>query len=463
MTGQPAPRGGAWVEPVLACLVGIGLAHTIAFLFTHYYLPQPFFYEPSDIWMDWFNTAYFARDPGTYDAWRTIYPPLSFVIVRLFTLDRCYPLQNGGDFSPGLPPRSCDWLGIVSIHGFYLLAVALCAWTFFKLDRKTAPWRTFAIAAGLPLLGGVERGNLVLVAFVCLILAFGPILKSARMRWIAVALAINLKVYLIGSLMALLLRRRWRWVEAALIATVATYLVSFALLGRGTPWEIYDNILAFNEAQKGAVDFLNIWYTTTYTPHLGLLKSDTFAAGLLIGSKNVDLLLVLIPALVHGTQLAILLAALAIWVRPEAVPTFRLVNLGLLMALITSEAGGYTQVYFIYFVFMERWQGFGRKWAIVASYLLCIALDVPIDKAPLAVVRDTFLFNSTQLVTYYIMLGPFVRPLIVLSVPLALSLVTIRQVHQNIRENGWGDRWRVLGDRRFIKVKIARSEGVSAN
>ena len=461
MTGQPDPRGRIWAEPALAFLVGIGLIYPIYHLFTYYYLPQPFFYEPSDIWMDWFNTAYFARDPGTYDAWRTIYPPLSFVLLRIFTLERCYPLQNGGDFSPGMPPRSCDWLGITSIHGFYLVAVALCAWTFFKLDRKTAPWRTFGIAAGLPLLSGLERGNLVIMAFVCLILAFGPILKSARMRWIAAGMAINLKVYLIAALFPLLLRRRWRWVEAALIATVVTYLISYALLGRGAPWEIYDNIVAFNEAQKDAVDFLNIWYTTTYTPHLGLLKSNNFAASLLIGSKNVDLLLILIPVLVHTTQLTILLAAMAIWLRPEAVPTFRLVNLGLMLALITSEAGGYTQAYFIYFVFMERWQGFGRKWAIVACYLLCVALDVPVDRAPLAVVRDTFLFNTTQLVTYNVMLGPFVRPLIVLSVPFALSLVTIRQVHQHIRENGWGDRWHLLEKAR-IRTPASRTSSLAS-
>lgn len=459
MTGPfPRPRA-SWIEPAMACLVGIGLAYSLYHLFTFAYLPQPFFYEPSDTWMDWFNTAYFARDPGTYDAWRTIYPPLSFVILRIFTLDRCYPLQNGGDFSPGMPPRSCDWLGVASIHGFYLLAVVLCAWTFFKLDRKSAPWRTFAIAAGLPLVAGLERGNLVLVAFVCLILAFGPIIRSARVRWLAVALAINLKVYLIGALVPLLLRRRWRWVEGAAIATVLVFLVSFAILGRGTPWEIYDNILAFNEAQKGAADFLNIWYTTTYTPHLGLLKSEEFGAALLLGSRNVDLLLIVIPALVHTTQLAILLAAFAIWLRPESVPTYRVINLGLMLALITSEAGGYTQVYFMYFVFMERWQGFGRQWAIFICYVLCVPLDFPVDTAPLAVVRDTFFWSTTQLVTYSVMLGPFVRPLLVLTVPFALAMVTIRQVYRDVHRDGWEPRWQLRDPAPGAKAKAVAVSG----
>jgi len=49
-------------------------------------------------------------------------------------------------------------------------------------------------------------------------------------------------------------------------------------------------------------------------------------------------------------------------------------------------------------------------------------------------------------VTFYVMLGPFFRPLIVLSVPFALSLVTLREVWKDIREQGWRLRWRFRND-----------------
>jgi hypothetical protein len=429
--------GGNRVEPVLGLFILASLIYPLWHLFTYAYLPQPFFYSPDDLWADWFNTAYFAYDPGTYDAWRTIYPPLSFVFLRMFTLGYCYTPTNGTDASPGLPARTCDWWGLFSLHAFFLIAIALAAYSFYKWDRKTAPWRTIAVGLGFPFLDGLERGNLVIVSFICLMLAFGPILKSARMRALAIGLAINFKVYLIASLMPLLLRRRWRFVEWGVLSTVLVFLVSFALLGRGTPGEIYRNILEFNEWQSQASDLLGLWFSTTFTPHLGLLNSPLISVPDLIGSRNTDLLLFVIPLLVHSTQAAILLAAVATWLKPGVVPFHRVVNLGLMFALITSEAGGYTQVFFMYFVFFEKFEGWGRRWAIIACYLLAPSTDIPVDTVFTPVVRDTFLWGKTVIVTYYVMLGPFFRPLIVLSVPFALSLVTIRAVWREIQFNGW--------------------------
>jgi len=430
------------IEPLLAILLIASIVYPIYHLLTYSYLPQPFFYAPDDLWADWFNTAYFAYDAGTYDAWRTIYPPLSFVFLRIFTLERCYILHDAADTSAGLHARQCDWWGVLSLHGFYLIAVGLAAYSFYKWDRKTALWRTIGIAIGFPLLDGLERGNLVIISFICLMLAVGPILRSARWRAIAIGLAINFKVYLIAALMPLVLRRRWRFVEWGLIATVLIYIASYALLGRGTPVEIYRNIIAFNEWQSQASDLLGLWYSTTFTPHLGLLNSPLISVPDLIGSWATDFLLIFIPACIHATQIVILLAAFAVWLRPNVIPFYRVINLGLMFALITSEAGGYTQVYFIYLVFFERFEGWGRKWAIIACYLLSPSTDIPVDTVLMPVVRDTFLWGKTVIVTYYVMLGPFFRPLIVLSIPFALSLVTIRQVWRDIAANGRRFPWR---------------------
>lgn len=425
------------IEPLLGIAVALSVVYPVYHLFTYGYLPQPFFYVPDDLWADWFNTAYFSYDPGTYDSWRTIYPPLSFVFLRLFTIPQCYILGDGADFSPGLQARTCDWWGLTSIFLFFAIAVALAAYSFWKTDRKTALWRSLGLGLGLPLLDAVERGNLVIVSFVLLMLGFGPILKSARLRAIAAGLAINFKVYLISALMPLLLRRKWRFVEWGLLATVIAYLVSYAILGRGTPYQIYRNILEFNELQSQAQDLLGLWYATTFTPHLALLNSPLFYAPDLIGSRNTDLALLLLPLMIHATQALILVAAAAIWLCPGSSPSFRAVNLGLMLALITSEAGGYTQMYFIYFVFLEKFEGIGKRWAIVACYVLSLNADIPVGSVPLPVVRDTFLWGQSVVVEYAVMIGPFIRPLIVLSVPVALSLVTIRSAWLDMRAEGW--------------------------
>jgi hypothetical protein len=442
-----------WIEPLFALGIIASLIYPVWHLFNYAFLPQPFFHSPDDLWADWFNTAYFAYDRGTYDAWRTLYPPLSFLFLDLFTLDHCYPIHDAGDWGAGLQARYCDWWGIISLHASYVLAAGLAAYSFYKQDRRTALWRSIALGMGFPLLDGLERGNLVIVAFLMLILGFGPIFKSARARALAVGLAINFKVYLIAALIPLLLRRRWRFVEYGVLATIAVYIVSFAMFGEGTILEIYHNIQSFNEGQAQADDLLGLWYSTTFVPHMGLLNSSVFYAPDFIGSRLTDFLLVFIPFVVHSTQALIVVAAVAVWLRPHVVPYYRVVNLGLLFALITSEAGGYTQVYFIFFVFLERFEGLGRKSAIIACYLLSPSSDIPVEEVLQPVVRHTFLWGTSVFVSFYIMLGPFFRPLLILTVPAALSLVTIRAVWVDIRENGWDFRWRFTAKNRHAATR----------
>jgi hypothetical protein len=148
---------------------------------------------------------------------------------------------------------------------------------------------------------------------------------------------------------------------------------------------------------------------------------------------------------IHAVQAAILLAAAAVWLRPEAVSMRRLTGLALSLALITSESGGYSQALIVLFAFMEPWRGFGAKWAIVAAYILCFQFDLSLDRAP-PVTRDTFLWGYTAIVEYHIMIGPFIRPAIVLSIPFALSCVTMRDVWIDIRKQGWKTRWRFRHD-----------------
>lgn len=431
------------VETVLAAVILGGVVYCLGHLFVRGYLPQPFFYEPFDIYADWFNTAFWARDPGTYDVWKTLYPPLSFVILRLIGIDSCYPQGRAYDPSAGLAARECDWVGLVAIYGFLIIDIALIYYVLRKVDRRTAIQRTICVGLGLPMLDGVERGNLVLISFLFMILAFAPVLKSARLRWLCAGMAINLKVYLIGAVIALLLKRRWRWVEGALIATVAVYLVSYALLGRGTIPEIIRNIQDFSDVQ--ATQLLDFWYSTTYQALLSLLKGDMFPFGLLIGSRNVELILFLIPALQHTAQAIVLLAAAATWLRPEAVPTYRAINLAILLTLITTEPGGYTQIYFMLFVMMEPWKGFWRKWAIAGCYILAIPLDIPIDRAA-EVARDLYFGDGRTTLAYQIMIGPFIRPLLIMTIAAAIAMVTIIEVWKDIRLQGWSTRWRFRRD-----------------
>lgn len=436
-------KTGLAIEWLLSLVVVVSVIYSAIFLWINSHLPQPFFYEPYDIYADWFNTAFWAREKGSYDVWATIYAPLSFVFLRIFGFDHCYLTGRAYDPSAGLAARDCDWLGIGSIWGFFLLDIVLIYLTFRRVDKQTAIPRTLCLGLGWPMLDGLERGNLVLVSFTCLVLAFGPILRKPLFKICMVGLAINFKVYLIAALLPLLLKRRWFFVEASLVSTVAVYAVTLGLLGRGTPQEIFNNLVSWSSL--GTSQPLDMWFATTYNSLRSLLLSDDFPFVLLLGSRSVNLLLIIIPTIQHFTQSMIILAAIMAWLRPEVVPAYRVVNLGVMFALITQESGGYTPVYWSYFVLMEPWSSPGRKVAILIVYLLAPSFDYALDQA-LPVVRDTYFRGTTTIITFYVTLGPILRPLLIQVAAVAISCVTIAQVWQDIRRDGWANRWRFRRD-----------------
>lgn len=436
---RPSPR---WAEYVLAFAVLALLGRAGWTLYAYGYLPQPFFYEPSDTWMDWFNTAYWARDPGPYEVWGTIYPPLSFVVIRLFGINSCY--GRSALTSDMLTIRDCDWLGIVTIHVIFLMNIVLIALNFRKSDRGTAVPRTIALALGMPMMFALERGNILLLTFTCFLLAFGPLLRSARLRWLAAGLAINFKVYLLGAVFALLLKRRWRWVEGAMVATVLVYIISYVMLGTGTPMQLIANITRYSSGFE-AGQVLDIWYSITYAPLISLLNGNIFPVTTAVGSQPAELGLIIIPLLVRAGQLSVLLAALAVWLRPEAVSPHRAIFLGTAMALISSEAGGYTQILIILLVFMEPWRGIARPIAIVLCYVLCFPADIIVGSVP-PFVRDSYLAGRPVEIRMGVGLGMFLRPGVLIAIAIALSCSTIRDVWIDVREQGVRQRWRFRRD-----------------
>jgi hypothetical protein len=434
--GGTSSRPYPWVESVLAAVVVLGIAYCAIHIWLFGYLPPPFFIDPSDTFSDWFNPAFWSHREGTYDTWATIYPPLTFVFLRFLSIDHCYPSSRAFDASAGLAARDCDWLGLVLLGLIFILNIVLTWRTFRKIDPRTAPMRTICVALGMPMLFGLERGNTILVAYTCTLLAFGPLVASARLRWVFVGLAVNFKIYLISGAVALLVKRRWLWVEGAVIATLIVYLLSLAAFGEGTPIEIFRNIQSFS-ANDVALDAL-ARSSFTYEPLNSVVRTGSFPLSSILGSVWVERLDTALPALKLITQLLIVFAVLAIWYRPNAFAPYRAVTLGILMALESSEAGLYSMVFVSLFVLMEPWRGAGRIWAIVACYLLSFPFDFPIDYLPEGV-ADLYFTDSTTMISRQITLGPFIRPLLIMSISWAISLATLVELRRAL-QSGQGDK-----------------------
>lgn len=96
------------------------------------YLSQPFFREPSDRCMDWFNPAYWSHGTGAYDSRGSIYSPSTFVVMQMISDQRCDANCDA------LETLDCDGIGFVISHAIFRFNLVLVAWSFFGNDRRTA-------------------------------------------------------------------------------------------------------------------------------------------------------------------------------------------------------------------------------------------------------------------------------------------------------------------------------------
>lgn len=405
-------------EALLALAVAASAGWTLHIFLDAGYLPQPFVFDTNDTFMDWFNTAYWANNRGIYDVWRSIYPPLSFVFLDATSLPGCY-LQSS------FHARDCDWLARSTIYAFYVVDVVLAWICFRRLDRRTAPMRTVAIALGLPMLFTLERGNLILVAFAFFMIAHGPVTASKPWRWFAAAVTVNFKPYLVLPMFAHAVKRDWRTLEMAGIATIALYLVTLALVGAGTPMELASNTANWVVFQGGQV-WNEVNYSTSYAP---LLMFRTLDIPLLqfVPSRLIETIEFLVPIVIRAGQLLALAALAAAWLQPKALPAHRIAAILLGAYLVTQSPGGYTQLFLIFLVLLEPWKGAGPIVAIACAYLLCLVGDWPLATV-LDVTGTSWLGERTVTASFGLTAGHFVRPGLIVILVGALSLDSIARV-----------------------------------
>ena len=418
MTDMPSRKGrvGLSIELLLLSLVLLSVGLVARIYFTYGYLPAPYFYDVNDTYMDWFNPAYWANHPGAYDIWRTVYPPLSFVFLRLFSLKSCY----AADPYFG---RSCDWLGMIAIWLSYFASLYFVFKSYRVADPRTVWIRTLAIGLGLPMLYTLERGNLILPCFLFFVLATGRVLRSVRLKWLAVALTVNFKPYLVVMLAAHLIRRRWRWLEGAAIAILAVYLLTFALEGAGSPEEIVRDITAFAFDIPNSFVLSEAFYSTSFAPIIHLIENDFPLVGPM-GSRAVEALGIVLPLLIHIGQAGTLLAMIAALVSRKAIPLSRLSALSVALLITTTDPGGYTQLFLVFLVFFEPWRGPSRITMLICAYLLSLSADFPLSGIEHHL-RDVYLTKRTVDYTLSVYLGEFLRPLLILSIEYCLITVTL--------------------------------------
>jgi hypothetical protein len=437
MTAAPDPAESMaarqpplWPEAILTLAILLGVLQVAEHFFVWHYLPQPFIYDTSGTFMDWINPAYWSHHPGAFDVWHAVYPPLSFVFLRIFSTGSCY---KSSDNTAAL---NCDWFSIVAILTIYALNFVVAYKCFRKSDRRTAAVRTTALMFGLPMLYALERGNLILPCFTFFALGYGRVLKSAWLRWLSVAMTINFKPYLLFAALPLAARKRWRWLEGCGLATLLVYLITYAIIGSGSPMELLQNQKLWLET-TGPDYWWNIYYTTSYAPFLTAIHGR-YPILEFVDSRTLDLVTLWVPAIIRLGQVGVIASMVAAWFRPGAAPTYRMAALGLSLVLTASNPSGYTEVFLIFLVFMEPWRGPARITALVAAYLISIPIDHVIFGV-FGIPEESWLSHRLVETTFGLSVGQLVRPGLLLVIQYALVIATLVEAARTPRRTAARD------------------------
>ena len=404
MTSSARPRRSQLVEFVFTLLTVAGLLWSLVDYFRFHRLPQPFYFGLNESLTDWFVTALYAHQSGAYDyeIFSSIYPPVSFLFMKLTTLPACY-MQDA------YYARGCDTLAQFVILLSYLGSVAIAWYAFWKNDRSTAWMRGLTFGISFPLLFALERGNTIMVGFIFFVLGYGGVTRSRVGQLIGIAMAINFKPYLLAPAAADVLKRHWRFCEQIALMTAFIYVTTFALFGEGDPLTIVANIQNFSGA---TVSFIweRIYYATSLESFT-FFDSYRFPTRDFIPGRYIEIAHVVIYIFMYTSLALMAVVFAAAWARPEAVPRIRLASLLLSLHLVTAAEGGYLFIFIVFLTFMERGNGKLVMGAVVCAYLQSIPYDIVLTTF-ITLNGDSWLSGRTTEFAIGPAVGMFLRPML---------------------------------------------------
>lgn len=218
-----------------------------------------FFKGGNDLFMDYFNSLRdVAQGVGVYTERHVIYPPLANLL--LLVIARVIPtayLETGG-FPMNLTWRAYP-AAVLSVTFFFLVAMLLLFAVMQREQHHTVnkTLLLLLLLVSFPVLALIERGNIVILALIALLLFMqgydSPRRAERELALFMLAVAAALKLY--PALFGLLLlgERRYRELSRAALYTLALLLLpSFFFGGPICLWWVIENTLAYSRYTAGA-------------------------------------------------------------------------------------------------------------------------------------------------------------------------------------------------------------------
>jgi hypothetical protein len=168
----------------------INVLYFTVFFYLNGYLPAPFVWDKGDTFMDFYNPLYWVIKDRFYTVFQSVYPPLNYYLLKLFTL--------GIDFNVPIDSfqlRNSKPMLSVVLCLLYLtivwIVINIGEWKKIKIGHRLLIW--LACIFSTPVLFAIERGNLIF--FALLFLSIYLAAQNIWIRAIAFGLLVNTKPY----------------------------------------------------------------------------------------------------------------------------------------------------------------------------------------------------------------------------------------------------------------------------
>lgn len=336
-----------------------------------------FFLNGEDLFMDFLNSLRdVSHGVGVYTERHVIYPPLANAF--LFLISRFIPekyLATSGEekFTWNEHPET----SLAILFFFVLCITVLC----LLIGRESISPRkrtllTFLTIASFPFLTLMERGNVVIVCILALLVYLQNYNSESRVaREIALlmlALAAAFKLYPALFGLILLYDRRYKDALRAALYTVLLLLIpSFCFGGPICLWWVVENTLSYSGyASQNVSGFLATLHLPTWIGTAALFSGYALA----VAVASLSAFLQQKPWKVWVFVCTILMSVASIF----SSYNWLLILPAVLYFMRTEKLEGVNWLYFIlmtapfYYYFPKEWQGNFFVTLIVCLYLLCV-------------------------------------------------------------------------------------------
>ncbi len=397
----------------------IALLDTYIYFENYGYLPTPYISDKNDTFMDLFHTLYWANDDGKYTDWRSVYPPLVFLLIKplyYFVPDsalfnNAFQLRDNGNIISVIYVFAAIFCLLVSFYGF--LSKNMSVYEKFCL--------TFFFVFSPVTLFAIERGNLIVFAPVLL---FIMLLSKESMRPIFLALLINFKPYFVILSFVFLFRREYLLFFKTTLLSLFVFLITGMLLDFNFPIFL-ENLFAFN-SNKFLFSPESIQSMSSSITIYSYLENwnQVFSDDPLFNEQRSKIVAFFVQAVNYSTIFAIFVLA---FLKGKRISFEK--GISILIIVITNFSfsfGGYSLIFYlpILQIFMTFRLGIVLSLTIITLFF---PLDLIVINTRFYQVMWLYLSNSAGYVTLENGLGSLVRP----GLNFFMMLVMIAEFYKN--------------------------------